>query len=161
MVAKVLQTQAKALFHSSELQYYPGCAYSNSGSPATSMTSPRRLLCSAGEVPPSGHPCFPWSTMRQNHVADGAGRAGGGTRGWHLVPGRGCKQGHPHQPPAFRRCQQAQDFGHSMEEGMLVAQATVCQGASIPSSGLSRQMAAGMHRSLAVHGDLSSAPTLE
>ena len=88
-------------------------------------------------------------------------RARGGTSGWHLVPGRGCKQGHPRQPPAFRRCQQAQDFVHSMDEGMLVAQAVVCRGASIPSAGLSRQMAAGMHHSLAVHGDLSSAPTLE
>lgn len=67
--------------------------------------------------------------------------------------------------PAFRRCQQAQDFDqfHGWRDagGPSMGRATVCQGASIPSAGLSRQMAAGMHRSLAEHGDLSSAPTLE
>lgn len=77
----------KALFCSFELQYYPGWAHSSSGSPATSMTCPRCFLCPAGDIPSTGHSCFPWSTMRQNQVADGAGRLESWGRDQWLAPG--------------------------------------------------------------------------
>lgn len=165
LAAKVLQAQAKALFCSSELQCHPGWAHSSSGSPATSMTSLRYFLCPAGEISSSDHPCFPCSTMGQNQVADGAGRLESWGRYHWLASGtwESLQAGSP--TPAFRRCQKAQDFGqfHGWRDasGPGMGRATVCQGASIPSAGLSRQVAARMHHSLAVHGDLSSAPTLE
>lgn len=74
----------------------------------------------------SGHSSyFPWSSVGQQQGADGAGRweSQGRYQGLAPTPGRGCRQGSPHQAQTFRRCWQAQGCGHAVGGEMLVAQA--------------------------------------
>lgn len=113
-----------------------------------------------------GHPsCFPWSSVGQQQRADGAGRweSQGRYQGLAPAPRKSCRVPHTRLKPSGDASRSWLCPCHGWRDAVGPGKGTdtVCWGAGIPSAGLSRQMAAGTHCSLAAHGDLPHAPTLE